>query len=97
MKSILVIFSVFISEDKSNHCIALLMLAKANRPSGLCSANRRCSPSCGMTRETKEELLLTMLFLGLRFLVGSLESFVLTRANAGFPSPKAGVWEDKSA
>jgi hypothetical protein len=44
-----------------------------------------------MTRETKDELLLTILLFGFRRLSGSLESFPLTIAKAALPSPNTGV------
>ena len=43
-----------------------------------------------MTLETKDELLLTMLFLGFRLFVGSLLSLPFIMASAGLPSPNAG-------
>lgn len=90
MNKIFVRFSVFVSDDKSSHWRALLIFANAKTPSGLRSVSRRCIPSCGITRDTNEELLLTILFLGFRFLDGSLESLVLITASAGFPSPNVG-------
>lgn len=47
-----------------------------------------------MTRETKEELLLTMLLLGLRLLEGSFESLAGAGARAGLLSPKVGLLVD---
>jgi hypothetical protein len=44
-----------------------------------------------MTRETKDELLLMMLFFGFRRLSGSLLGVA---ASATFPCPKPGVFED---
>ena len=44
-----------------------------------------------MTRETKEELLLMMLFFGFRLLSGSL---LEVAASATFPCPKPGVFMD---
>lgn len=43
-----------------------------------------------MTLETKEELLLTMLFFGFRFFAASLASLAGTGARAGLPSPNVG-------
>lgn len=45
-----------------------------------------------MTLDTKDELLLTMLFFGFRRFEGSLLSLPFTTASAGFPSPNAGAW-----
>lgn len=81
-----------VSDDRSSHWTALLMFAKAKMPSGLRSVKRRWRASCGITLETKEELLFTMLFFGFRFLDESLLSLPFTiGASAGFPSPKVGV------
>jgi hypothetical protein len=44
-----------------------------------------------MTRETKDELLLMMLFFGFRLLSGSL---LEAEASATFPCPKPGVFVD---
>jgi hypothetical protein len=44
-----------------------------------------------MTRETKDELLLMMLFFGFRLLSGSL---LEAAASATFPCPKTGVFVD---
>jgi len=43
-----------------------------------------------MTLETKEELLLTMLFFGFRLFAASLASFAGMGARAGLPSPNVG-------
>jgi hypothetical protein len=64
------------------------MLAKAKRPSDDRSDRRRLSASLTMTREMKDELLLVMLFLGLRRL---LASFTATGVRRLLPSPKAGA------
>jgi hypothetical protein len=64
------------------------MLAKAKRPSGLRSLNRFVAASWVMTRDTKDELLLIMLFLGFRFFSPSLTG---AGTSAGFPSPKGGA------
>lgn len=69
------------------------MFANAKMPSGLCSVSRRWSASCGITLETKEELLLSILFLGFRRLDGSLLSLPLMETREGLPSPKAGAGE----
>lgn len=81
-----------VGEVKSSHCMARLMFAKAYRPFWLCSCSRLDRDSWGMTRDTKDELLLTMLLFGLRLLSGSFESLPLMRASEGLPSPKAGAW-----
>ena len=57
------------------------------------SASLFASPSCGITRETKDELLLIMLFFGFRLLSGSL---LEAGANATFPVPNAGVFVELS-
>lgn len=67
------------------------MFEKAKVPCGLRSCRRFCRASWGMTLDTNEELLLTMLFLGLRLLDGSLESLFGTGARAGLLSPKTGA------
>jgi len=47
-----------------------------------------------MTLDTKEELLLTMLFLGLRLFEGSLESLLGIGARAGLLSPNTGAVDE---
>lgn len=64
------------------------MFANAKTPSGLCSVSRFWRPSCGITLDTNDELLLTMLFFGFRLLDGSLLSLPTMGAIAGLPSPK---------
>lgn len=77
---------------KSSHCNARFTLAKAYNPLGLCSCSRLVRASWGMTLDTKEELLLTMLLLGFRLLSGSLLSFPFKTASAALPDPNAGAW-----
>lgn len=78
------------SDDRSSQCNARLMLMNANCPSRERSARRFWRASWGITLETKEELLLTMLFFGFRFFAASLASFGATGARAGLPSPNVG-------
>ncbi len=52
------------------------------------SASLLASPSCGITRDTNDELLLMMLFFGFRLLSGSL---LEAGASAVLPVPNAGV------
>lgn len=47
-----------------------------------------------MTLDTNDELLLTMLFLGLRLFEGSLESLLGIGARAGLLSPKTGAVDE---
>ena len=82
--------SSFVGELRSSHWNARLIFAKANTPFGSRSLNRLADVSWVMTRETNEELLLIMLFLG--FLLFNA-SFAATggAASAGFPSPNWGA------
>lgn len=64
------------------------MFAKANSPSLGRSAIFLEKASLIITLEIKEELLLVMLFFGLRRLFGSL---VFSGASKALPSPKAGA------
>jgi hypothetical protein len=82
--------SSFVGELRSSHWNARLIFAKAKTPFQSRSPNRLADVSCVMTRDTNEELLLMMLFLGfLRFDA----SFAATggAASAGFPSPNWGA------
>lgn len=76
-------------DDKSSHWNARLMLANAKSPSGLCSCMRFAIASCGITLETKEELLFTMLVLGFLRFTPSLPS---AGVNKALSSPKTGVF-----
>lgn len=64
------------------------MLAKANKPSGVCSCSRLLRFSFVMTREMNDELLFDMLFFGFDLL---FELLVAGFSSDGFPSPKAGA------
>lgn len=68
------------------------MLAKAKRPPESRSANRLARLSWGMTLDTKDELLLTMLFFGFLFFV---VSFPKEGVRAALPSPNAGTFDDR--
>lgn len=88
VKRILASGSSFCFDPRSSHWNARLMFANAKRPSGFRSRSLFVDDSCVMTRETNEELLLTMLFFGFR-LFGP--SFTGRAASAGLPSPNAGA------
>src|SRR5690242_20165712 len=60
-------------------------------PLTLCSCSRLVNASCGMTLETNEELLLTILFFGLFLLLGSLETLPFTTSSAALSAPNTGV------
>jgi hypothetical protein len=94
VNKIFVRFSVFVSEERSSHWMALLMFEKAKVPEGLRSWRRFWRASWGMTLETNEELLLTMLFLGLRLFDGSLESLLGIGAKAGLSPPNTAAVDE---
>jgi len=66
---------------------ARLTFANAKIPSGWCSPSLLAIDSCGITRDTKDELLFTMLFFGLAR-SSFFFPFTATGINAGLPSPK---------
>ncbi len=70
------------------------MLAKANNPSRARSCSRLFNASWLMTRDIKDELLLAMLFLGLRRLFAS---FCAGGASRVLPSPNAGALDAKGS
>lgn len=78
-----------VAEDRSNHWNALLMFAKAKRPSELRSCNLLFRASCGMTRDMNDELLFTMLVFGFRLFV---PSFPIAGDNIILPSPNTGLF-----
>lgn len=88
VKRILVKYSAFVGEDRSNHWKARLMFANAKVPSFALSAIFLENVSLMMTREMKDELLFVILFFGFRRLFGS---FNLSGARRAFPSPNAGA------
>ena len=92
VKSTFVMFSVFISDgaDRSSHMNARLTFANAKIPSAECSANRFTIDSCGITLETKDELLFTMLFFGFGRSSFFLP-FTATGKSAGLPSPNVAL------
>lgn len=72
----------------SSHWKARLTLAKAKRPSRARSCNRLLNASWLITLDMKDELLLVMLFFGLRRLFAS---FWAAGARRVFPPPNAGA------
>ena len=77
---------------RSSHWNARLILANAKNPSGFRSCSRLCMASCGITREMKDELLLTILVFGFLRFNPSLP--LLTTVSRILLAPKAGALSD---
>src|ERR1700744_3867234 len=80
----------FAFADRSSHWNERFMLMCTNMPFGSCSFSLRDRFSAGDTLDTKDEFVLTILFLGFFFFSASLPSLAFNSVKAGLSCPNTG-------